>query len=140
MSDDHLFRLAKEESKSADYCGATGVRIGCIVVYHGTVLAKGHNSDKTHTAQKQYNKWRFKQTGDKYLPAKAHSEINCLQKIKYLDIDFSKVHLYVYREFADGSPALSRPCSACMAAIKAMGIRHIHYTTNGGYAYERRVD
>ena len=139
VSDDHLFKLAKEESKFADYCGATDVQIGCVVVYHGTILAKGHNSDKTHTTQKQYNRWRYKQVGVKYLPAKTHSEIDAITKIKYLDIDFSKVHLYIYREFANGAPAMARPCEACMAAIDALKIKHIHYTTNGGYAYERRV-
>lgn len=27
-------------------------------------------------------------------------------------------------------------CPSCMAAIKDLGIRHIYYTTNDGYAYE----
>jgi len=139
MNDDHLFKIAREESKEADYCGATAVRIGCIAVYHGTVLAKGHNSDKTHTVQKRYNKWRFKQIDGKYLPDKSHAEISVLSKIKYLDIDFSKVHLYVYREFADGSPAMARPCKACLAAAEALGIKNISYSTNGGYANERRT-
>lgn len=31
---------------------------------------------------------------------------------------------------------LLAPCPSCMAAIKDLGIRHIYYTTNDGYAYE----
>jgi len=139
MSDDHLFRLAREASLDADYTGSNAVRIGCVVVYKGSVLARGHNSDKTHTAQKQYNKWRFKNNGNSYLPSKVHAELNALNKIKYLDIDFSKVHIYVYREFVGGTPALARPCSSCAAALAAYGIVHWHYTTNGGYCYERRT-
>lgn len=140
MSDDHLFRLAREASFDADYTGSNAVRIGCVVVYKGSVLARGHNSDKTHTAQKQYNKWRFKNSGNTYLPSKCHAEICALSKIKYLDIDFSKVHIYVYREFANGSPANSRPCPSCQAALHNMKIIHWHYTTNGGYVYEKRAD
>ena len=136
-SDSHLFSLARECSLRANYCGSA--RIGCIAVYRGTVLAKGWNSDKTHTAQAKYNRYRFKDCGNKYLPSKLHAEITVLQKIKYLDIDFSRLHLYIYREWKDGTIAIARPCEACMAAIRAMGIRHIHYTTDCGFAYEKLV-
>lgn len=32
---------------------------------------------------------------------------------------------------------MARPCPSCMAAIKDIGISHIYYTTNDGYAYEK---
>lgn len=131
----HLFKLTREVSLSASYCGSA--RIGCIVVYRGTVLAKGCNSDKTHTTQAKFNVYRFKNCGNKYLPSKGHAEILALSKIKYLDIDFARVHLYIYREWKDGTIAMSRPCEACMAAIRSMGVRHIHYTTDCGFAYEK---
>ena len=135
MSDDHLFRITREVSLQATYCGSA--RIGCIAVYRGTILAKGCNSDKTHTTQAKFNVYRFKNSGNRYLPDKLHSEMTVLQKIKYLDIDFSRLHLYVYREWKDGTIAMARPCEACFAAIRALGIRHIHYTTNHGFAYEK---
>ena len=137
MDDAHLFRLARECSFLSDYSG--NARIGCIIVYKHCVLAKGSNSDKTHTEQAKYNKWRYKNRSNKYLPDKIHSEINCLRKIKYLDIDFSKVHVYVYRELRDGSMAMARPCPACMAAIKKMGIIHVHYTTPDGFCHEKII-
>lgn len=137
MNDSHLFRLARECSFKSDYTGGGRARIGCVVTYRGTVLAKGWNTDKTHTEQKKFNVWRYKDCGNKYLPEKCHSEVASLVKIKYLDIDFSRVHIYIYRELRDGTLAMARPCSACMAAIKQMGIKHIHYTTDGeGYAHE----
>ena len=140
MNDSHLFKLARECSFKSDYSGCGRARIGCVVTYHGTVLAKGFNSDRTHTSQAKYNKWLYTDSGNRYLPSKLHSEVAALQKIKYLDIDFSKVHVYVYRELRDGSLAMARPCKACMAAIKKMGIKHIHYSTDSGYAYERITD
>lgn len=139
MSDNdlHLFKVARECSLQSDYCGSA--RIGCVVVYKGSVLAKGFNSDKTHTIQNKYNVLRYKDSGNRYLPSKIHGELSVLSKIKYLDIDFSRVHLYVYRELKDGTLAMARPCKACMAAIKQMGIKRIYYTTECGFAAERII-
>ena len=140
MKDNHLFKLARKSSLKADYTGCSKVKIGCIVVYKGTILAKGCNSDKTHTFQARYNKWRYSEDENKrYLPAKIHAEADCLNKIKYLDIDFSKVHVYTYRETKNGKMALARPCPSCMAAIKQLGIKNIHYTTDCGFAAERII-
>lgn len=84
--------------------------------------------------QKKYNKYR--KSSDELLP-KLHAEINCINSIKYLDINFSKVKLYIYRIRKDQSYGLARPCPSCMAAIKDLGIRDIYYTTNDGYVYEQ---
>lgn len=32
---------------------------------------------------------------------------------------------------------LARPCPSCMAAIRDIGIKHVYYTTDDGYAYEK---
>ena len=136
-SDSHLFRLARECSFKSDYSGGSRARIGAVISYKGTVLAKGFNTDRTHTDQAKYNRWRYKECGNNYLPSKNHAEMMALSKIKYLDIDFSKVHVYVYRELRDGKLGMARPCPACMAAIKRLGVKHIHYTTDSGYAAER---
>ena len=137
MNDAHLFKAAKECSLKADYTGGGRAKLGSVVAYKGSILAKGWNSDKTHTQQAFFNRYRnFHQDQHNYLPSKVHSEIAALTKIKYLDIDFSRVHLYVYRE-ARGQTAMARPCPACMEVIKKMGIRHIHYTTADGYVHER---
>ena len=135
-SDSHLFQLARECSLKSDYTGGGRAHIGAVISYKGTVLAKGWNSDKTHTVQSKYNVYRYKDSGNKYLPPKVHAEAAALQKIKYLDIDFSKIKLYVYREFSDGHIANCRPCPSCMAAARELGIKHIYYTTNDGYCHE----
>ena len=65
-----------------------------------------------------------------------HAEIDCISKIQYMDIRWDKVKVFVYREMLDGSIGMARPCPACMAYIKDMGIRNIYYTTNNGFAHE----
>lgn len=107
--------------------------IGCIAVYQGTIIGIGCNCNKTHPMQKN-NKFRRKSDG---LLPKLHAEINCINSIKHLDINFSKVKLYIYRIRNDQPYGLARPCPSCMAAIRDLGIRDIYYTTNDGYVYER---
>lgn len=63
-------------------------------------------------------------------------KINCLNSIRHLDVNFHKVKLYIFRNRKCCTFGMARPCPSCMAAIKDLGIRHIYYTTNDGYAYE----
>lgn len=136
MNHEHFLKLAKECSLKSNYSNHRRGQVGCIVVYKGSVLAKGWNSERTHTDQMKFNKYRF-QFKDKDFPHKLHAEQMCLSKIKYLDIDFSKVVLYVYREYHDGAPAMARCCPSCFAAVKALKIGTIVYTTENGYAVEK---
>ena len=133
----HFFKLAREESFKATYGGTA--RIGCIIVYRGGIIARGSNSNKTHTFQDISNLARYKNVGNRYLPSLAHAEITALAKIRYLDIDFSTVSVYVYRELRNGSLAMSRPCPACIKEIREMGIQNIYYTTPEGYCHERLI-
>lgn len=68
---------------------------------------------------------------------KLHAKINCMNSIRNLDIDFSKVKLFIYRIRKDRPFGISRPCPSCMAVIKDLGIKDIYYTTNDGYVHER---
>ena len=108
--------------------------VGCVAVYQGQVIGLGCNCNKTHPAQKFYNKYR--KQSDSMLP-KLHAEISCLNQIKHLDINFSKVKLYIYRIRKDQPFGMARPCPSCMAAIRDLGVRNIFYTTNDGYAHEK---
>lgn len=134
----HFFNLARAESYKATYTGYSAVKIGCVVVYHGTILAKGSNSNKSHTTQQKYNYLRYtdKHINHYYNPS-IHAEIQALNKIKYLDIDFSKVSVYVYREYKSGQTAMARPCASCMKFIKSLGIKNVYYTTPDGFVHER---
>lgn len=106
--------------------------IGCVAVYQGRIIGVGFNMNKTHPLQKYYNIYR-----DKHIDMpKLHAEISCISFIRHLDINFSKVKLYIYRTRCDQEYGMSRPCPSCMAVIKDLGIRHVYYTTNDGFAYE----
>lgn len=128
------FTFAAEESEKAEEDCSNKAKVGCVAMYKGTILAKGHNMDKTHTTQAKYNIERYKEI-HKY-PCAIHAEIACLNKIKYLDIDFSKVIPVIYRKHKNGLPGLARPCPSCMKMIKDMGIKKIYYTGENSYIEE----
>ena len=130
-SDYRYFNKARQAAIISDY---SKTHIGCVAVYQGNIIGMGCNCNKTHPTQKFYNKYR--KSSDSMLP-KLHAEINCIHSIKHLDINFSKVKLYIYRIRKDQPYDLSRPCPSCVAAIRDLGIRDIYYTSNDGYVYER---
>lgn len=132
-----FFDEAKKESYLSDY---NKQHLGAVAVYQNKfILARAHNCEKTNPTQYYFDRYRIPNRGI-IVESKGHAEINLVRKIRYLDIDFSKVTIYIYREFKDGSPALSRPCPACEQALKSLGIKKVCYTTNAGYCEEHFVD
>ena len=76
--------------------------------------------------QAKYNKERG---FDGYtFSSKIHAEMMVINKIRYLDIDFNKVRIFVWR--GNKSPQLSKPCAACEKAHRDLGIKKIIYTGN----------
>ena len=129
-SDMNYFKKASNIAEVSDF---DKINIGCIAVYQGTIIGVGFNTNKTHPIQKKYNRYR---NGEDFIP-KLHAEINCLNSIRHLDINFTKVKLYIYRKRKTAKYGMCRPCPSCMAAIKDLGIKNVYYTTNDGYVYER---
>ena len=130
-TDYRYFKKARQVALISDY---QKVHIGCVAVYQGNIISIACNTNKTHPMQKYYN--RYREESDVMIP-KLHAEINCLNQLKHLNINFSKVKLYIYRIRNDRPYGMARPCPSCMAAIRDLGIRDIYYTTNDGYAYEK---
>ena len=130
-SDYRYFEKAKQVAEISEF---PKVHIGCVAVYKGMVIGLGCNCNKTHPKQKFYNRHRIQ--SDELLP-KLHAEINCLNQLRYMDVDFTKVKLYIYRKRTDREYSIARPCKSCMAAIKDLGIRNIYYTTDDGFAHEK---
>lgn len=132
----HLRHLAEARAVSllSDF---DRVHIGCVLVYNNRVVSAGHNSNKSHTLQMKYNKYR-RLYGDKIIHA-LHAETMAVQKITHFDVDYRKVVCYNYREGKDGRPMLSRPCPSCMRMLQDLGIRKIVYSTNNenGFCEER---
>lgn len=130
---DNFFRLARNASLNSNF---RQHHLGAVAIYRGNVLAIGYNSKKTSPIQKKYNKARIKfDVEASYATNSLHAEIACLTKIKYLDIDFSKVYLFIYREHKNGQKALAKPCPACTKYIKDMGIKDVYYTTESGWEH-----
>lgn len=132
--DNRFFERTRDVARMSTYHKH---HIGCIAVYKGNIIAKGYNQEKTHPMQSYYNRYRSlnKANCGVMLP-KVHAEIACLSAIKNMNINFSKVKLFIYRPMISKDYGMARPCPACMKAIKDLGIKDIYYTTEYGYAHE----
>lgn len=134
-ADIKYFIKARKVALASDF---PKIHVGCIAIYQGSIIGIGRNTNKTHPLQKYYNRYRMlaDDHGNQFLP-KAHAEINCINSIRHLDIQFPKVKLYIYRIGNDRAFRMCRPCLSCMAAIQDLGIRDIYYTTDDGFAHEK---
>lgn len=109
--------------------------LGAALVYKGCLLTKGFNSNKTSPLQRELNEEREFDI-DRW-PSTIHAEVHCLNKVKDLDIDFSKATLYISRHYKNGKPAIASPCPACREMIRRLGIKDIVYTSDTGWIHER---
>ena len=129
MTKDRGYMLAKEAATKSDFGRCC---VGAVAIYHNKLLAVGWNSHKTSSLQARYNKERG---FDGYAAdSKIHAEMMVINKIKYLDIDFSQVRIFVWR--GQNTPMLSKPCKACEKAIRDLGIKRVFYTGNNSYIEE----
>lgn len=127
------FKAAKAMAELSDF---PRVQIGCCAVYKHKIISSGCNSLKTNPTQKRLNIHRFSVD----TPHTVHAELACLLPlINRKDIDFSNVSLYIYREYKNTTPAISRPCLSCMALIKQLGIRKLYYTGDSSYINEEII-
>jgi tRNA(Arg) A34 adenosine deaminase TadA len=135
---ERFFKFARKASEEASYTGTrSSPAIGAACEYKGAMIGTAANSNKTSPLQARYNVYRY---SDDTTAAKVHAEIVLLQKIRWKfgdSIDWSKVHIYTYREYKDGRLANSRPCLACLEAMRRQGIKKFAYTTEDGYAEEK---
>ena len=123
------YELAKQASQKSDFHRCS---TGAVAIYNNKVLAFGWNSDKTSSLQARYNKVRG---FDGYaFKSSIHAEMMVINKIKYLDIDFNQVRIFVWRGKTE--PMVSKPCAACEKALRDLGIRRVFYTGSNSYIEE----
>lgn len=122
------FEVAKAVSATAEF----RAKIGAAIVIDGQVVSVGTNIRKSHPLQQKYD--RFRATTPQNIPHYLHAEIAAIVRAK--DYDLSKAEIFIYRMTGEGKLGMSRPCPACMKAIKDFGIKTVAYTTNLGYAIE----
>lgn len=131
-----FFNVAKELSELGDYEKA---HLGAVVVYGNRIISTGFNSNKTNPLQDKYNRFRHFRVDKQTLP-KTHAEIAALNPIKNQDLDWNHISIYLYRSMKDGSRSCARPCPACQALIRDLGIKTIYYTDwDGNYVKEKII-
>lgn len=115
-------------------------RVGAVAVFGKQILNTGHSSTRSHPIQARYDAIRNFRPGIEPKHS-LHAEIACLAPLlSDPNIDWSRVELYVYRIRKDRPHGMARPCVACMGMLKELskrGFKHLYYTTDDGYAYER---
>lgn len=131
--DYRYFDIARQVALGSDF----KIRIGAVAVCGGKVIATAASSEKTHSLQAKYNRYRrFEVNGVDCLP-KVHAEIGLVTKLRRVgNIDFKRVRIYVYRLCKARPHGLARPCAACMRALVDLGVERVYYTTDYGYAVE----
>lgn len=135
---ERYFKFARDAAQWADYQGTRSApAIGAVAVYKGSIVAEAWNTNKTSPLQARYNVYRYEPADT---PCKAHCETQLVQKLRWKfgnSLDWTKVHIYLYREYKDGSLAPSRPCPSCMAMLRDLKVKRIMYTTEDGFAEEK---
>ena len=128
-----FFDVARKVALGSDF----KTKIGAVAVYGGKVIASAASSEKTHSLQAKYNRFRnFTLDCIDCLP-KVHAEIRLIAKLKKMQgIDYRRVYIYVYRLCKSREHGLARPCSACWEAMKDLGIERVYYSTDIGYCVE----
>ena len=124
------YELAKAASLNSDFYKC---HTGAVAIYGNKVLAIGWNSEKLSTMQAKYNTRTRGFNGHEY-KSSIHAEMMVVNKIKYLDVDFSQVRIFVWR--GQKTPMLSKPCKACEKAMRDLGIRKVFYTGANSYISE----
>lgn len=130
MTKTKAYELAKSASLNSDFYKC---HTGAVAIYGNKVIAYGWNSEKLSTMQAKYNTRTRGFDGHKYRST-IHAEMMVVNKIKYLDIDFSQVRIFVWR--GQDFPELSKPCKACEKAMRDLGIRKVFYTGANSYISE----
>lgn len=129
-----FFDVAKAVARTSDF---DRTHVGCAVIMNKCVLSVASNSNKSHTIQHTYNRFRnFKDTTN--VVDKVHAEVHALSWLIDKPINWHNVDIYVYREWKDGTPAISKPCPACSKLINDLGIKNLYYIDeNKNYVKEK---
>lgn len=134
MKTKRIFNLAKNASFLSDF---NRIHIGCVIVYKNRVISVGYNTAKENPIQKVYNRERGYNVETAH--NSLHAEMMALVRCRGVNIDWEKAIMCTYREYPDGSLAMSKPCKACMKALQHRGIKKIWYTGDNSYIKENLI-
>lgn len=102
-------------------------RVGAALLYRGHILVAWNKSRTAPSAKKWYKY---------YEDGQSHAEWNLFSHGLLEQVPIRGT-VYIYRELADGSLALARPCSSCISFLKSVGIKTIVYTIYDGWVKEK---
>ena len=125
-----FFESAKAASLLSDH---PQFHLGCVIVDGSRIISSGCNSiTRCSPIQQKLDHNRF---GGEHRGV-CHAETAALLPLIRQRADLTSCTAYLYRSHKDGSLAISRPCSGCMSLLRAVGIRRVFFTVEGGYAVE----
>ena len=111
-------------------------KLGCVLVDKHRIVSSGHNSStRCSPLQKQMDAARFGNSDKHRGPV--HAEIACLLPLIRQGYNMSRSDMYIVRHHKNGSLALSRPCTGCMSLLRAIGVRRVFFSVEGGFSEER---
>ena len=130
-----FFEIAKQISLMSSF-SIKNVKIGCIIVSKKKhIISSGYNNTRQYVLNTR-NQVNHKRTN-----SFIHAEIDAITSISesyfYAKHYLLDAEVYLYREDANGNLACSRPCPSCMAELKKLGIKKIHYTDTNGFFSEK---
>jgi len=107
------------EAERQAHRSSSNYRVGAVVA-DKRVLARGRNSDKSHTTI-------FK---SKYANAHTlmHAEIDAMIR----SVNSYKKDVFVVRVKKNGERALARPCALCLFVLRGQGVGRVFYTIGPG--------
>jgi tRNA(Arg) A34 adenosine deaminase TadA len=88
-------------------------KMSCVIADKNRVVTMGFNSVKTHS----------KSTAKFHM---LHAELSAILGFSYEDLRGCTA--YVFRQHRDGNFAMARPCPACEAALRQVGIKKVIYS------------
>lgn len=89
----------------------------------------GYSQNKTHPFQYKYNEFIEYTISN----PRIHAEMDTIVKLRHMDLSqLNDLTIYVYRKGGDGRVKISKPCNACMNAIRDVGITQVVYTILDG--------
>ena len=125
-----FFESAKAASILSDH---PNFQLGCVIAEGARIISSGCNSvTRCSLIQQKLDNNTF---GGEHRGA-CHAETSALLPLVRRRTDLSSCTAYLWRSHKDGSLAISRPCSRCMSFMRAVGIRRVYFTVEGGYAVE----
>jgi dCMP deaminase len=96
-------------------------KVGAVIYKGNRVVSIGFNKMKSHP--KLAN-------SDRYYAL--HAEMSAILNAKQ---DLTGCVMFVYREFANQKPAISRPCKNCLPVIIESGIKAVYYSDDNKDGY-----